>query len=234
MKNHFISLTVLIFALYLGSCKNNNTEENIMPVTDTLTEETGTSVNAETEILNDLLAIKDEAELKEIFGEENVSWDTIWGAEGEFTMGTYLFNGTDDEVQIFWEDDMKKERVSAAIIEIKWEGDDYNNYNCNTRWKTTEGFTICSTLDEIVKYNAKPITFLGFGWDYSGMVTSFEGGKLENAGVGMTLGISPEVKQDENYPTDMLGDQEFSSDNPFAKSTPIVIVRLNVHKVEVN
>lgn len=234
MKNQFIIPAALILVLSLGSCKNSNTEEPNVSDTDTLTEEAGTSIDAETDILNDLLGIKDEAELKEIFGAENVSWDTIQGAEGETFMGTYLFKGTDDEATVFWENDVKKERLSAVSIEIKFDEIDYNKYNCNTRWKTSEGFSLCSKLEDIVKYNEKPLTFYGFGWDFSGLVISYNNGKLENSGISLSLGISPEINESENYPTDFIGDQEFSSDHPAAKNTPIIVFRITVHKVEIN
>src|ERR1041385_902015 len=67
--------------------------------------------------LEDLLEIKDEKELITKFGKARVSYDTIWGEEGMFTMGTFLDENTKDEVQFMWQDSLHRSGVSDVVID---------------------------------------------------------------------------------------------------------------------
>lgn len=216
----------MLLAIYLSSCTNDNAERPKKIGTDSLKEEIIIEINKETNILNELLEIQSEVELKEIFGAENVSQDTIWGAEGEISMGTYLFNNTDEKVCISWEDNEKRINLTNASIDINWT-EDYG-YNPNTKWKTKQGFTIGTPLNELVKYNGKVISFFGFGWDYSGMVTSFNGGKLEKEPIGFQLGVTLGDESGYNS-TELFGDMELSSSDSKVIEAPIIVFSISVN-----
>jgi hypothetical protein len=63
----------------------------------------------------------------------------------------------------------------------------------NGKWKSKTSIKIGSTYDELTKMNQKPISFYGFGWDYSGAV-AWNDGKLEKSNVHVFLAPEKEPK----------------------------------------
>ncbi|WP_405200281.1 hypothetical protein [Christiangramia sp. LLG6405-1] len=111
----------------------------------------------------------------------------------EFEEGTetkpysILFPETEDEVLITWQTEEKK-KVSSI------------NYSGEGRWTTADGIKVGMSLEELNKLNGKPVSFYGFGWDYSGAV-DWNGGKLAKSGVGVFL------KTDKDIPNKFYGDK---------------------------
>src|SRR5574337_1693242 len=97
-------LILPVLLLSLWGC-NSSTPENQTPVADTAKKDS--VVMAQVFYVEDLLQIKDEAELKLKYPQSKITYDTIWGSEGAFTMGTYIDKGSKDEVQIMWKDSAK-------------------------------------------------------------------------------------------------------------------------------
>ncbi len=167
--------------------------------------------------LEDLLKIKDETELKSKFGKDHISYDTIWGAEGSYTMGSYIDKGTNDEVQIFWFDSLERSMIASASIHAKWN--DNGTYNYSSKWMSVTGIKLGLTTDELEKLNGKTFTFSGFGWDYGGGIMSWNDGKLSTFEVGVTLVESEDHEISETEMNEILGDQEVKSDNAVVKKT---------------
>lgn len=181
-------------------------------------------------ILENLLKISDEKELIEKYGKENVKYDTIWGAEGEFTMGTVLFPKTNDEVDITWNDSLNR-NLTAATIKANYDTKT-DKIITATNWKTRDAITLGTTLEEILKLNGKDFTLYGFGWDYGGSVNSWEKGKLEPKGISIIFGESNEGQRDltEDEYTSILGDGEFTSANPLIRKYNPVVLQLSVYR----
>ncbi|MCM8569444.1 hypothetical protein NE848_08640 [Gramella jeungdoensis] len=99
---------------------------------------------------------------------------------------TILYPGTPDELHITWQDEGR-----TRIHDLRYAG--------NGKWKSETGVKIGTTYDELTKLNAKPVSFYGFGWDYSGAVV-WNGGKLENSGLRVFL--SPQ----RDHPNKFYGD----------------------------
>lgn len=217
-------VTVLTMALIVSACaeEKKETEENEKKTTEqeaekteeseAVSEEPSTPKAIETKVLDDLLVYDNHAEVVEAFGEENVSTKFISGPEG---MGgsenTILFEGTKDEVWISWMNDTTKSDLIA--VEIR---------HPESTWKSKSGVGVGTTLEELEKLNGKPFTFLGFGWDFSGM-TAFSEGELAKQGLGASL----EASTDDH---EMWGDGEYSSDDPEARKAGVKVGWLTLGK----
>ena len=177
--------------------------------------------------LEDLLAVTSEAQLKEMYGASRVSWDTIWGAEGTFEMGTYLDKGTKNEVHIFWGDEHRGSGVLSAGIEAQY--DKRGNADYSNSWSSRTGVKLGMTADELEKLNGRPFAFSGFGWDYGGGVMDWKGGTLEEDAITVTLsegGNAPEISEPEM--AQILGDHDVMSDNAVVKKVKPRVVRITV------
>ena len=85
-------------------------------------------------------------------------------------------------------------------------------------WKTDNGIAIGTTLEELVKINGKDFTFAGFEWDYAGVVTDWNTGKIDKK-----LGIYLEPTNMEAIFPDLIGDKEFPSSNEKAKAAGLKV-----------
>ncbi len=180
--------------------------------------------------LEDLLQIKSEAELIAKFTAVRVKYDTIWGAEGEFGFGTYIDKGTKDEVQLIWNDSLRKNGVSSAMA-MSYYDISKNVFTYDNIWTSSRGIKVGMTTDELQELNGKSFIFSGFGWDYGGSIIDWKEGKLSTPGLGIALtegdganGLS------EKDAVQLLGDIEVSSDNPIVKKVKPRIYRISVYR----
>ncbi|QHV94158.1 hypothetical protein [Spirosoma endbachense] len=160
-----------------------------------------------------------EADLLRLLGPSVVTvGDTLYGAEGEEFLGTTLYKGTADEVQIIYTDNEKRTQPQTVLIRPKRfndEGFPIPNV-APTRWITASGLRIGTTLKELEKQNGKPFKIWGFEWDYGGMVSTWQGGKLTPLNKKSFLSISlaaPVTRtpaQEKAY-KGLMGDSEFLS-----------------------
>jgi hypothetical protein len=91
-----------------------------------------------------------------------------------------LYPGTPDELHITW---ANEERTTINDIRFTEAG----------KWKSREGIKPGTTYRELNELNGKPISFYGFGWDYSGAVAWNEG-RLENSNLRVFLAPKNEPK----------------------------------------
>jgi hypothetical protein len=148
-----------------------------------------------------------EAELRQIYGDENVGEAEVNIGEGETETGTVLFDKDPERrIQILWSDPHSKSK--PARIQI----DEPRN-----RWKTREGIAIGTSLHELERMNGRPFTLTGFGWDYSGTVVDWDNGALEKFGGSwgrIILRLYPEAGLPPDAPDDLWGDRDIPSDQP--------------------
>lgn len=114
-----------------------------------------------------ITSLTSEKDLIRIYGRENITRDTIF-AEGLFTLATFLFPNTKNELKISWKD-------TINFAQPDW----IHITKTNTDWKTDNNISIGTSLKELEKINEKHFTITGFGWDYGGTVVNWNGGKLE-------------------------------------------------------
>lgn len=155
-----------------------------------------------------------EAQLKAMFGAANVSHAQIDGPEGETYPATLLFAKDETRtVRIVWNDDKARRGVSDVTVTGK-------------AWWGPKGLHVGSTLAEIEKANGKPFTLYGFGWDYGGIVSDWNGGALQPkaAGCAFHARLEPGPVDD----TRANGDGTFSSNDRKMRADRPVLAEFGV------
>jgi len=216
----YLAFTLLI-SLFALSCGNSSEKSGDRAAVKSDTTKTETVSEEKTSfILDDLLKISSEAELKTKFGAENVTRREEWFAEGTVSfMQSVIYAETPKEVVFQWEDDsVKFDKLTSVSV-----------YMQNSPWKAANGLHVGMRMTELETMNGKPFTFFGFGWDYAGGC-NFEGGKLFNTIYGITLGEVAENEYENPAYTKLLGDAEFKSDSKEARDYNPAVVELRLRK----
>ena len=160
-------------------------------------------------------------DLVHTFGAMNVvEQDGIDGMSGDMEYATILFpKDSQRKIEIVWRDGDKRTAPRSVTI----SGDE-------SKWKAEHGVSLGTSLKYLEKLNGRPFRLAGFGWDYSGTVTSWEQGLLEEdlqipGRVILRLGeASNKLTDKEN--SEVAGDGEFSSRHP-------VMLKLNPKVYEI-
>jgi hypothetical protein len=157
-----------------------------------------------------------EADLKRIYGSENVVRADIDQGEGYYEPGTVLFDSDPlRRLEVVWQEEG---RLHPQTIRIRGE---------KTVWNTIHNISLGTTLMELERLNRRPFRLAGFAWDGSGGITSWQQGLLEKelgdpqdfpnrkeAGV-IGLRLNPRCGSFEKAAYDqVLGDTRFSSGHP--------------------
>jgi hypothetical protein len=150
-----------------------------------------------------------EVGLVAIFGRDNVTWGDIGVGEGETEPGTILFaSDSYRRLEILWTDN--KRRALPKQAQIFGSG--------KSRWETTAGISLGTSLKELERLNGKPFRLYGFEVDYEGTVRSWDGGnlakKLGDLGVVIRLRPSKKTRATSDEINTISGYTEFHSDEP--------------------
>lgn len=150
------------------------------------------------------------ASLVAVFGEENVVTKPVHAGEGGYELGTVIFPGTDDEVEVLW----KEPTLAGGPRIVRTRG-------AEGSWETPLGLKVGLDLRSIERINRRPFRLAGFAWDYGGTVASWEGGRLEqppDATCGIRSRLSAGDLGDDaalwRAERRVLGDDIFSSGHP--------------------
>lgn len=157
-----------------------------------------------------------EADLIAAFGQENVEYKTVPGAEGMETNATVIFpNDPAKSLTIFWWDDTKRARPAAVTVQADYaaDPDGMDPWKRDILWQTSEGLKIGSPVADVEKANGKPFKISGFGWDYGGFAVGWEGGKLDAAGRNGCNLLMRFAPTGETTPEGALGDVELMSNS---------------------
>jgi len=139
-----------------------------------------TAPNSKQFFVEDLLEMN-ATSIKDAFPNEVITEDVGLFEEGtEERAYTVISPNSPDELHITWKD---KNRTQIEDIRM----------DTNGKWKSKTSIKIGSTYDELTQMNEKPISFYGFGWDYSG-ATLWNDGKLEKSSIHVFLAPEKEPK----------------------------------------
>jgi hypothetical protein len=154
-------------------------------------------------------------DLEKIFGENNMQ-DTInYGAEGmDSFVVTKIFSNTQKEIIVNWQTD--KFHNAIATVDCFQQSSPYH---------TIDSLTIGSTLQKLVKVNGKKINFYGTGWDYGGLITSYNEGKFQKANTFFSLNSAPGASEK------IMGDRELNTDMPLVKQN---LEKLYISKISLS
>jgi hypothetical protein len=148
------------------------------------------------------------AEVQASFSVHDVAMDSL-GVEGEMMPATVLFPADRRRrLEIVWKDSVAQRRPRFVYLAVG-----------PTQWRTADGITVGTSLRQLERLNGRPFRLAGFGFDGSGIVGSWNGGRLATAAsascqrrvfVGALTAAAEESK-----PYRMVrGDHEFWSSNP--------------------
>lgn len=151
-----------------------------------------------------------EADLRRIYGSKNVRSGEVGLGEGETVPGTILFpNDPRRRLEIAWKN--AKTKKSPDFVQFSGE---------KSFWQIAPGIGLGTSLKTLERINGRGFTLLGFQWDYSGTVVSWNGGKLARRfgkdNEFVTLRLSPRTYENKALAKDLdavVGDGEFSSKN---------------------
>ena len=148
------------------------------------------------------------ATLAERFGAGNISVETRNGAEGDVYEATVLFaNDPTRRMEVTW--DLDGQRLGSVTIS-----------DAGTQWRGTEGYTIGTALADVEQMNARAFQLYGFGWDYGGWVSNWNGGALNYASTCRAqMHFNPNGREDVNA----MGDREFPSNNAAIRAAEPVV-----------
>ena len=153
------------------------------------------------------------ADLVKAFGAVNVKDAKIQLGEGETTPGVVVFpKDSKRRLEITW---VKSKRVG----DIRFTGQ-------SSLWHTADGITLGTTLAQLQKLNGGPFKFSGFGWDYGGVILSWDGGKLEKSLKNVWLTLDPSAEATDYQ--GVVGDESFLSSDVLKKSLPISVGQVRV------
>jgi hypothetical protein len=125
--------------------------------------------------------------------------------EGETAPGTVLYPGDSlRRIEIIWRDTVAQQGPARIVLR-----------GGQSRWQVGRGISLGTSLQDLERLNGRPFTLAGFGWDYAGVVTSWNGGSLDSALAGIKLYLDPGPAQHESAPySQVLGDRDYSSSLP--------------------
>ncbi len=171
-----------------------------------------------------------EESLKAQFGAENVVHKDLGGPEGTEMFGTQIYSGDAKKTfDIVWTDEEKWANPAIITVNQVWSED--GETATNPDWVSAEGIKAGMSIEEVEKINGKPFKLSGFGWDYGGNATSWEGGKLEPA-ADAKCGVSISFNQTaENVPDSTQGDKEIVSNGKDVIASKPVVSRYTVYYV---
>lgn len=163
-------------------------------------------------------AADDFDKLKERYGAANLKDERICGPECMDSIDvTILYPGGENESRIYWEDSAYHRKIS--FIECITE---------KPRWYTADSIRIGSGLKELLRINGKKISFFGFGWDYGGTISSYNGGALDNSRIGYRLDLGESYGYNDMT---IVGDVSIDSDMPAVQKAMdhIRVWRISLH-----
>ncbi len=155
-----------------------------------------------------------EADLRQVFGDQNVLAETIDGPEGSVLDATLVF--PDDPTRrlvVLWQEESGRSKPAAIIIR-----DD-------SEWIGPGGLRLGETLAEVEAVNGAPFNVLGFGWDYGG-AASFPSGVFAEIPGACVLSLSFDLDWSRDYGPEfdpIMGDQELRSDDPQLRAAAPII-----------
>ncbi|TXB68005.1 hypothetical protein [Phaeodactylibacter luteus] len=203
MKNLFLILALLAYGLY--SCQPGPAQGAEAPAQDTTATEADprldfTILPGERVGLVDLRSAS-EADVLQAYG-SLAQKDSVYLGEGLFEQGVVLFKeNPKNRVYLYWDPLMSPRQPS--FVSIYGEGR-------QTDWSTPEGLTIGMSIEQVEQLNGRAFELYGFGWDYGGYVSNWNGGSLEGKGISLRF----EPNEDATTAVEVLGDVALSSDAP--------------------
>lgn len=146
------------------------------------------------------------------YGAENLRDEMLPGPEGQSDAATVLF--PDDPIrrlEIVWRD--ADARTAPASVAARGEG-----------WVGDNGLRVGDTLERVHALNGASFRLWGFGWDYGGWVSEWNGGSFApDAGCVTRVRFAARANVEA-----AMGDREFSSDDAAMREAQPVVTEVGL------
>jgi hypothetical protein len=166
------------------------------------------------------------ADLVRYFGAREVEDDYVpGGGDTDPQTGTWVNREhADSSLAIQWNDDKPESHVSFIVF---CQSDTGEESAAACRWHTPQGISLGTTLKTLEKLNSGAFKLLGMAWDYGGVVTSWNGGRLESM-AAKCGGLSLQLDEPSGQPSDERAQllEQISEDKEFS-SAHAAMQRLN-------
>lgn len=191
----FISFLLVLFI----SCKNSDKKTAGTPVPDKPVIDPLLITDSTWGLIHENMSFSD---LQVLYGHDSLLKDArICGAECVDSVDvTILYPGSKNESTIYWKDSAYHRTIS--FIEC---------YGDRSDWHTADTLKIGTGFKELLRLNGRSISFSGFGWDYGGEISSFNGGTLENSPIRYSIADTTDIDNS------LYGDTELNTDMPAVK-----------------
>jgi len=165
------------------------------------------------------------ADLEAQWGKANAVFGTVPGPEGIEVQATVLFgNDPGLRAQVWWSDEARRASPSFVFVDGAY-GENSLLAEQPSLWRGPMGIRLGMTLAEVEVLNGKPFMLYGFGWDYGGTVSSWEGGALAPSAPACSF----IVRFDAQAPTEgALGDGEFASGDAAVRAAEPRVSRIAI------
>lgn len=108
------------------------------------------------------------ATLAAVFGRENVIPETVDGPEGTQVNVTAIYpNDPARRIEVVFHNE--EERTGLVLVRVQ---------NPESLWTGPGGVRLGDGIAAVEAANGKPFKVMGFGWDYGGFVSDWDGGRL--------------------------------------------------------
>lgn len=159
------------------------------------------------------------ASLMRAFGAKAVVPETRDGPEGEKVNVTAIYPA-DATMRVEVQFANEEERTGLISVVIRGE---------TSQWTGPAGLNLGDGLDTVQKLNGgKPFTLSGFGWDYGGFVTDWQGGPLQEpvprCRTTVRFGIPDDVTD-----ASVMGEGLHSSDEPAIRAAMPFVQEIGIH-----
>lgn len=162
-----------------------------------------------------------EQDLIQLYGQNQVFWREIDLGEGVSEFGTVIFpHDPQRKAEILWQGEERRYPYSVAI-----HGD-------QSIWTLPDNIVLGTHLQELERLNGGPFLLTGFGWDYGGTITSWEGGRLgglfeQGSGIALRLGGDTSMLSVKELAR-VSGDVEYRSDDPLMQTVNPKVIEIVV------
>jgi hypothetical protein len=147
-----------------------------------------------------------ESDLIGAYGSANVRDTSIVLGEGETAPGAMIYpDDPQRRIELIWSDPTHKRGTSRVVLRGE-----------RSRWMLPRDISLGTRLSDLEEKNGRPFRLAGFGWDYAGVIVSWDGGALDSIlGPSVKLYLEPRVEEraGPEY-SSVLGDRDFASNLP--------------------
>mgnify|MGYP001097377928 FL=1 len=143
--------------------------------------------------------------LEKSFGAANVTFTEVPGPGASKINASVVFpDDPKKRLEVIWHDEAQRTRPSAIVI------------TAVSQWSAPSGMRLGLPLTDVEKRNGKPFMLSGFGADYGGSVSDWQGGKRDQLGGACRMGMrfSEDSGTSAEARARVQGEQVFPSNDP--------------------